>query len=272
MSIDSATQFNTYVKRTILSGVKPIEIYFQPIEDCYTGDALAYRLITVINSVVTGVLYPDDYFYQGVDDKLLLKLSFRALKKALVFSKKLFEAGVNVKFLSVRFPASCVYEEDFFQKLDKVLSGAEGDKEVLSRLVIELDRTASENDGETLSAFFKGIKTTGLKSALTGYGGGDFSIEKLMNACPDFLFTDENLSKLILDREKRGAIGPLISFAKSLGAEVVAENVGGDIELKELRYRASYAFIPSKEYKGVIEAEKNLKTFDDVLGGGQDYD
>ena len=36
-------KLNMYVRRSILSGVKPIEMFFEPVLDCDVGEPLAYR-------------------------------------------------------------------------------------------------------------------------------------------------------------------------------------------------------------------------------------
>lgn len=78
-------KFNMYVRRSLLSGVKPIEMFFEPVLDCDVGEPLAYRGYAKVNSVVAGVLAPGDYLGANVSEKVLADFTMRVLKKPRLF-------------------------------------------------------------------------------------------------------------------------------------------------------------------------------------------
>lgn len=262
-------QLNTYVRRTVASGIKPIELFLVPIYDCYGEDTVAYRISANVNSVIAGVLKPDDYLNSVSDEELLSEFSLRILKKTAVLKNRLEGCGINVGQFFVRFPSAMIYTDDIYAGIRKALTEA---LSAGNKLCIEFDSTVMDADSARLSEIFADIRAAGLKVAVCGYGGEGFPMEKLMGACPDFLFTDERVARLAVDREKRGALAPLINFAKSLGGEIIAENVQSDAELRELRTRECFGFIPGRDYGGALDVKSDAVKPEELIAQGEGND
>lgn len=266
-------KLNSYVKRSVDCGVKPIEMLFEPLLDCDFGEAVAYRSYAKINSVITGVLMPEDYLNANISGQVLTDMSLRLLKKAVASAVLFNENRVKYSFLTIKCPSSLVFESDLYSKLKSVLnefSVYEGEKKY--NVCLEFDSSVMQTEGEKLKEVFADIKAAGLKIAVSGYGGDDFAMEKLLSACPDVLFTDERVVRLVKNREKFAAIAPVINFAKSLGGVVIADGVSDDEELREFRTRECFGFIPSESYKGRIEPMKSPFTLGEILAFGESYD
>lgn len=262
-------QLNTYVRRTAASGIKPIELFLVPIYDCYGEGTVAYRISANVNSVIAGVLKPEDYMNAVSDEELLFEFSLRILKKTAVLKNRLESSGIKTECLFVRFPATVIYTENLYDGIRKALADALSSG---SKLCIEFDNTVMDADSARLAEVFADIRAAGLKVAVCGYGGEDFPMEKLMSACPDFIFTDGRVARLAVDREKRGALAPLINFAKSLGGEIIAEDIHGDAALRELRTRECFGFIPSADYKGTLDLKCDALTPEVLLAQGEGND
>lgn len=266
-------KLNSYVKRSVESGVKPVEMLFEPVLDCDFGDAVAFRAYAKINSVITGVLMPWDYLSANVGERVLTDLSLRLLKKTVASAILFVENGIKYSFLTVKCPSGIVYASDLYAKLKSVLNEFVFSDEMKKHNVcLEFDSSVMQADGEKLKEVFADVKAAGLKIAVSGYGGADFPMEKLLSVCPDVLFTDERVVRLVGDREKFSAIAPIINLAKSLGGAVVAAGVSGDDELREIRTRECFGFIPSEVYKGRIEVKKSPLTLGEILASGEGYD
>lgn len=266
-------KLNSYVKRSVDCGVKPIEMLFEPLLGCDFGEAVAYRSYAKINSVITGVLMPEDYLNANISGRVLTDMSLRLLKKAVASAVLFAEKRVKYSFLTVKCPSSLVFESDLYSKLKSVLNEFpvyDGEKNY--NVCLEFDSSVMQTEGEKLKEVFADIKAAGLKIAVSGYGGDDFAMEKLLSACPNVLFTDERVVSLVKNREKFAAIAPVINFAKSLGGIVIAEGVSDDEELREFRTRECFGFIPSESYKGRIEPMKSPLTLGEILALGESYD
>lgn len=246
-------QLNSYVMRTLESGVKPLGVVFEPIYDCSYGDTAGYRAEVYVNSIIKGTLFPKDYMRSGVSEKILTDISLRAVKKICKIKKTAEKAGVKLKCVFLRCASSLLNEPDLYNLIKSVLYGENSDGE---GIYLEFFPEAFEYETEILINAFRDIRAAGLKVAADGYGGKDFPIEKVISVCPDVVFTDTKIAGLSLNREKSPAIAPLINLIKGLGGKVIAENVKSDEELREFRARDCFGFIPSEKYSGSLGAVK----------------
>lgn len=269
MQGNTQEKLNMCVNYTIQSGVQPIEVLLQPIYDCYGAEAIAYKALVRVNSIVSGVLMPDDYINGTADEELLNQLTFRAIRKVAQAKARLESANVKFRRLYVRCPSSFIYAQDLYANL-KLLLAEQGVTD--TKICLEFDAPVMETESAKLQQCFSDIRAAGLKVAVNGYGGQGFSIEKLLRACPDHLFADETLAQLAVDREKRTALPPLINFAKSLGSDVIACGIRSDEQLREFRSRDCYGFIPNRHYKGAFTVESEGKTVHEILTCGGEND
>lgn len=266
---NSEEKLNMCVDYTLQSGVKPLELLLRPIYDCYNAEAVAYECILRINSILSGVLMPDDYLDGTANEELLNDLTFRTLRKVARAKAQLDTGHVTFKQLYVRCPAAFLYTPDLYTKL-KLLSAEQDIAD--HKICLQFDPTIMDAETDRLQNSFADIRAAGLNVAVSGYGGQNFSIEKLLRACPDHLFADESLAQLAIDREKRSALPPLINFAKSLGCDVIARGIQSDEQLREFRSRDCLGFLPEKGYKGAFSLDSREKTIDKILTDGGEYD
>lgn len=262
-------KLNIYVKHTLASGVKPIELYMQPVYECYGGQTVAYRAAARVNSMIFGTMEADDYCYSAADESVLAAFSFRVIKKSLSFLRRLQSAENSllrppVKALFVRCPSCLLDASELYVNL-KLLLAESGVSEKDNKLCLEFDGAATDAESAALTDAFSDIRAASFKTAIGGYGGAAFSLEKLLSVCPDYVFTDGKLSQLALDRGRRSAIAPLINYAKSLGAETVACGVSSDEELREFRSRDCFGFVPSAEYRGVLAVREKQRSAAETL-------
>jgi len=262
-------QLNSFVTRTINSGVKPLELIFEPVYDCTYGEVEGYRAGVYVNSVITGRLTPEDYMRSDADGRLLADLSLRAIKKVCAATSAAENAGITLKCIFIRCATTLLEETDLFGRIKTVLREENRDGD---GLYLEFLPEAFELDAETLANAFRDIRAAGLKTAIDGYGGKDFPIEKVISVCPDVAFTAAEVAKYVTDREKYAAVAPLINLVKGLGGKVIAENVSTDEELREFRMRDCFGFTPSESYAGSTGATKMRLTDEELCkeGGGDE--
>lgn len=268
MNNGAIEQLNTLVKRTVSSGVKPIELFFQPVFDCDYGEVRAYRANARINSLSVGVLESEDYIDYSANDNLLIDFGHNVISKTLFFLSALGNQP-QIRFVSVACPTSLIYDKNLYSYLKKaVFSNGDNAK----KLCLEFSSSVTEIDGETLKSSLIDIKAAGIKTAINGYGGSAFSMEKLLTVCPDYLYCDKSLASLTTDYEKSGAVAPVINLAKSLGANVIACGIENDMELREFRSRDAFGFIPEDDYKGSLELTEKMFAADNFLKRGEQDD
>ena len=260
-------KFNILVEESVKSGVKPLELRFQPACDCNYGEIRAIRSELRVNSVLAGVIDPENYLAQS-DEQTLTEISLKAIDKAIKAINALESRGVRYKFLSVKVDTAIALNADPYSLIKTALEKASATGE---KLCLEFPASVTDISGEKLKNAFSDIRAAKVKIAVGGYGGENFAMEKLLSACPNVIYTDPTLAKLALSDEKAAAVAPMLNFAKSLGAEIIADGVENDDELREFRSRDALAFIPSENYRGNTAVKKGFITLKDVIGGN-DYD
>lgn len=258
---ESAEQLNRYVRQTLESRIKPIEVLLSPICDCYRGEPLAYRATVRINSILSGVLDPEDYLRGEAEESLMAEFMHTALKKVISAAEELEAAQKKAEVLFVACPSSFLSDENLYASLSEQ---AVSQRPSGAKICLEFDREVTELSGERLATAFSDIRCAGFAVAVSGYGAEGFAIEKLLSACPDYVFFDAETAVLAKDREKRSALPPLINLVRGLGGEAIACGIASDEELREFRSRDCFGFIPSETYKGALLTDNRKKTILEV--------
>ena len=261
-------QLNNFAVRTVNSGVKPLELRYFPVYDCYYGEVRAYRVFLDVNSVIAGSLDGFSITDSLTDDEVGLRYSLRALYKAASVERRVIDSGKKAAYSFIKVTDSLIYADDPYSLVKNALNAFGG----CERLAFEFNASVMQAETNRLSEAFSSIRAANVKIAVNGYGGDVFPIEKLLSVCPDFVFTDEKLAEYSVNVEKSAAVAPVLNLVKSLGGNVIADGVRGDNELREFRARDSFGFIPAKNYKGNVAATANPLSADDILKAENDYD
>ena len=248
-------KLNIFARRTLGSGVKPIETTLTPVFEADFGDVAAYRMQLKINSVVAGVLGENDYLSAQIPEDIAVKYALRSVRKAVAAFAELTKNNQPCSMLFVRCPVALIYAENAGGLLASELSGAATENDVDPRafagnICLEFDASATDADGETLNTFFAEARALSLKIAVDGLGGEGFALEKLLCACPDFAFTSARLNAIATDAEKKNALAPVVNLLANLGGRVVAAEIENDEELREYRARDIFGFVPGAGYAG----------------------
>ncbi len=248
-------KLNIFARRTLGSGVKPIETMLTPVFEADFGDVAAYRMQLKINSVVAGVLGENDYLSAQIPEDIAVKYALRSVRKAVAAFAELTKNNLPCPMLFVRCPVALIYAENAGGLLASELSGAATENDVDARafagkICLEFDASATDADGETLNEFFAEARALSLKIAVDGLGGEGFALEKLLCACPDFAFTSARLNAIATDAEKKNALAPVVNLLANLGGRVVAAEIENDEELREYRARDIFGFVPGAGYAG----------------------
>ena len=248
-------KLNIFARRTLGSGVKPIETMLTPVFEADFGDVAAYRMQLKINSVVAGVLGENDYLSAQIPEDIAVKYALRSVRKAVAAFAELTKNNLPCSMLFVRCPVALIYAENAGGLLSSELSGAATENDVDARAIagkicLEFDALATDADGETLNTFFAEARALSLKIAVDGLGGEGFALEKLLCACPDFAFTSARLNAIATDAEKKNALAPVVNLLANLGGRVVAAEIENDEELREYRARDIFGFVPGAGYAG----------------------
>jgi PAS domain S-box-containing protein len=206
--------------RAVLDG-EGLGMVFQPVVGLRTGLAAGFEALARFEQ--RPVRTPDVWFADADAVGLGKELELRAIAKAVECAAQLPD---NV-FLAVNVSPSTLVSED----LDSTL--AQFDRE---RLVVEVTEHAAVADYEQLKEAIGRLRHLGVRLAIDDAGAGHSGLNQIVQLVPEFIKLDLFLTRNIdSDSVKRALATALVTFAKEIGATLIAEGVETADELRVLR-------------------------------------
>lgn len=240
-----------YVRMTIDSGIKPLELRFSQINSCYKKTPIAYRSFTNINSVIEGVMPPERYAYAADETDRGIRMSKWNISAASEALDSFEAAHRHVEFVSVRVSPQIVREVDFYSYLKDIVDEV-GLKDI-DKLCLEFPRTVFYEDHENVRKALLAMKLLKVKSMLSGCGEKDSPITPLFDLPFDFLLISPSVVELLDNRNKAEAAQELLNFFSRLGSKVIGDGVLNDDHISTLNHADAFGYIPSYRYKGEVE-------------------
>lgn len=208
--------------REVLDGARQ-SILFQPVVDLPTGRAVGFEALSrFAPRDGEPVQAPDVWFAEAHGVGLGLELELLAVQRA---REEAVPLGSDV-FLSVNLSPSA-FESQAFEDLLPALHPAQ--------LVVEITEHARIDEYGRLLRAIERLRERGGRLAVDDAGAGFASLRHILRLHPDLIKLDNELVKGLHDHQpKRALASGLISFARELGAEIVAEGVETAEELEAL--------------------------------------
>lgn len=237
-------QLNTFVLRTLDSGVQPIQTTYQPVYDMYCDKAVAFVQTATVNSIVYGSLVNSDLAQALADSNLATQYFLRTLSHALGATEVMRAAGCDADWTSVACPVSVLDNPDIVNVLANLIK----DKRVARAICILFPQSLSavvDAHRKTLSE----VKSLGFRIGLCGFGNADFPVTSLSLFPFDVVFADGLLS-LYQTSGNAHAVATLADFAMDLGADVVLTGIADDESLRKMRSCDCFGVLFDGAYSG----------------------
>ena len=194
---------------------------YQPIVDASTGRVVAVEALTRFDAEFA--LRPDEWFTDAARVGQAAVLEIAAIRCAVEGLSALPEDVA----LSINVSAAVVLDPLFAAWVVAA---------PVARLILELTEHEAVSDYVALNASLSVARARGLRIAVDDAGAGYASMRHMLLLQPDILKLDISLVRdLDTDSGKRALCGAIITFARSMGARVVAEGVETATELAAVR-------------------------------------
>ncbi len=214
--------------------------YFQPIIDNQTRKIVKYesliRMIDEEGNLISPYLFltvAKKAGYYPELTRIMLKKTFEK------FSKEYYDFSINVLI-------SDIVNKKTRQYIYTLLE----DKQVAERAIFEIVESEGIEEFDEVMTFINEVKSRGAKIAIDDFGSGYSNFMYLTQLMVDIIKIDGSIIKHINDDKKSQIIAEtIVSFAKKLGVETVAEYVhNGDVYdvVGELGVNYSQGFYFSK--------------------------
>lgn len=189
----------------------------QPIVDVATGRAAG---VEALARFAEEPHRPDVWFAEAERVGLRVPLELAAARDSLA------ALSVRPGFVSVNLSPEAVTDPGFSALFDGVDPG---------RVVVEITEHAAVADYAALEAALRPHRHGGLRLAVDDAGAGYASFRHILQLRPDLIKVDISLVRDIeVDPVRQALVASLLTFARTAGAELVAEGVETQAELDTL--------------------------------------
>jgi EAL domain-containing protein (putative c-di-GMP-specific phosphodiesterase class I) len=212
----------------ILDDPAALSMVFQPIIDLVRGQVAAVEALARFQP--TPIRPPDVWFREAHHSGLGVELELLAIGRAFAEIPMLPD-GVA---LSINAGPQTVMSPQFVAAFLDV---------PVRRIILELTEHAHVDDYPGLSTCLWELRQRGARLAIDDTGSGFSSLTHIVKLAPDFIKLDRDLvCGIDVDPVRRALATSLVAFAAETGAQIIAEGVEKEDELRVLRrLRVSYA-------------------------------
>ncbi len=193
---------------------------FQPIVNVATGETVGAEALARFK--IEPIRAPDAWFAEALEVGLATELEVAAVTAALAELDRL----PPHTFLAVNASPAVATTA----ALHLLLAGYPAD-----RLVLELTEHSRVDDYDELLAGMEPLRLRGIRIAVDDTGAGYAGLQRILTLCPDILKLDRALTRGIdIDPVCRALAVALVTFAREIGAEIIAEGIETPGELAML--------------------------------------
>lgn len=195
-----------------------LKVAFQPIVRLSDGKPVGYEALARFDT--EPMEKPERWFADAADAGLLTDLELAAIKTGLATQPRKADT-----YLSLNVSPETVLSG----RLQEVTSG-------YGPCVVEITEHAPVADYESLARALAPLRKRGMRLAVDDAGAGFASLRHILMLEPQLIKLDISLTRGIdKNQRQRGLAAALVTFAREIGATVIAEGVETEPELATLR-------------------------------------
>lgn len=208
------------------------ELYFQPQIDITNKKIISLEALIRWNHPTKGLLLPIDFITIAEDSSLIDEIGEWTLRTACDQIKQWIDDGINPVRVAVNVSPKQARHYNFTSKLKQIIKET---KISPHNLELELTENVIINNPNVMTTIAE-LKDLGIQIALDDFGTGYASLNFLRHIPVDKLKIDQSFIKNIVNKSTDDAIvQAIISIAKSLNLEVIAEGVESAAQVEHLK-------------------------------------
>ncbi len=212
-----------------------LRLHYQPIVSLRTGKVRSFEALLRWYHPERGLVCPDDFIALAEETKLILPMGLWVIRTAADQLRKWQgQFGMNPP-LSISVNLSCrqFLQPDLVYQVQRVLLDTGLDPHCLN---MEITESAIMEQVESASSALSKLKSLGIKLAMDDFGKGYSSLSYLHQFPFDTLKIDRSFIACIGEAgENTEIVRTIVSLAKVLGLDVVAEGVETQSQLIQLK-------------------------------------
>lgn len=189
--------------------------YFQKIVDARCLDTYKYECLMRLKDH-DSIIAPYHFLDVAKETKLYHELSREMMMKCCeAFSHNSYDFSMNISLLDIENRITVNHLKSLIERYN-----------IGSRLILELLESEEIMSSDLFLPFVDEMKTHGVRFALDDFGTGYSNFAFVFKIAPSFIKIDGSLVKnMMSDKSTYNVIQAIVTFAKEINAEVVAEFV-----------------------------------------------
>lgn len=265
-SLDKEVQEYFWIKNSLTKALPNKELFlnYQPIYDTSVNRLVGVEALIRWEHKEMGIIPPAKFIPIAEKTGLIHPIGDWVLLNACKQNKKWQDLGYEPIYISVNISALQLEKPGFIKIIERTLEESQLEPKYLQ---LEITETFFTHKYEYVEDTIRELNELGVKLAIDDFGTGYSSLGQLCQFSINSIKIDRSLiSGVHKKSNKNKVVKAVISLAKSLNIDLIAEGVETQEELrflKENRCTVAQGFLFSKP----VRAEKIEKSFQKAVGG-----
>jgi len=210
-------------------------LYYQPIVSLNSGELIGFEALTRWQHPERGLISPVEFIPVAEETGLILPLGTWVLRQAcqqlqIWKIQGLVQAGFTV---SVNLSVKQFSQPDLIHQIDQILQESGMDS---CHLKLEITESAIMHNADSAAEILHELRSRQIQLSIDDFGTGYSSLSYLHRFPVDTLKVDQSFTLRIgQPDENPGIIQAIVSLARTLGMEVIAEGVETPEQLEYLK-------------------------------------
>jgi len=210
-----------------------IKVCYQPQVNAITEKLVGFEALVRWEHPTKGLIYPGGFIPIAEETGLILELGKYILDRACADVQKWRKAGMKDVRVSINFSGTQVAQDDF---IEEVLSALRKYDLPGSALEVEITENVIMNDMSSAIRKLRELASHNIRVAIDDFGTGYSSLRYLQQFPVNTLKIDKSFVSSINESEEATSIvDAIVSLAKGLKLDLIAEGVETDPQLEYLR-------------------------------------
>ena len=224
--MDIEAQRRRALEQALHSALKnnELSLHFQPIMNLKTGEIVSCEALVRWQHSEYGTIYPGEFIPLAENVGLIIPIGEWVLKHACKEAMTWLNVTQDgIPSISVNLSSYQFKKQDIIKLIKQSLfeTGLPS-----SRLTLEITESLLVNDDDSTLSQLEQIRALGVSLSIDDFGTGYSSLSYLKKFPINYLKIDKSfVMDLILDKESRALIEGIVSMARSLQLDVIAEGV-----------------------------------------------
>jgi len=212
---------------------KELSLHYQPQIDIATGRIAGMEALLRWTSDELGVVPPNDFIPVAEDAGLIIPIGEWVLRTACEQAKKWCDEGLDVKRMAVNVAGQQFAMRTFPALVRGILAETGLDARMLE---LEITESMVSKDEDWATQVLEQLHEVGVTIAVDDFGTGYSNFQRLQHLAIDRLKMDRSFVRDLGEQsDDRAIAAAIISMAKALGVDVVAEGVESFAQLRFLQ-------------------------------------